>query len=256
MIGIYIIKNVLNNKVYIGSSLNIQKRWKYHIYYLKIKKHHSILLQRAWDLDGEEKFLFEILEALEDKTLLLQREQYYLDLYKSYIPEYGYNLCSIANSMLGYKYSDEQKLKMSENRRGEKNQHYGKKHSEETKKKISEKNKNRYISEEEKQKRSVAMKKAMKRIKEEEPEKYEKMLSIKYAAKGKKRSEETRRKISEASKKRIGLKNHRSKLNYEIANQIREDYKTKLFSFVSLGKKYGVSKTTIKDIVTDKRWIE
>ena len=255
MTGIYIIKNVLTDKVYVGSSLNIYKRWKDHKFYLKNKKHHSILLQRAWDLDGEEKFIFEILEIVEDRNILLQREQYYLDVYKSYVPENGYNLCSTANSMLGYKYSDEQKAKMSENRRGVKNQHYGKKHSEETKKTIGEKNRNRFISVEEREKRSIAMKKAMQRIRQEEPEKYEKMLSIKNAAKGKKRNEKTRKKISEAAKKRIGLKNHRSKLNYEIADLIREDYKTKLFILVSLGKKYNVSDTTIKDIINNKRWV-
>jgi hypothetical protein len=186
---------------------------------------------------------------------LLSREQHFLDLYKSYLPENGYNLCPIANSMLGYKYSDEQKIKMSENRRGKKNQHYGKKHSEETKRKIGEKNKNRIISEEEKEKRSIAMKKAMERIKAEEPEKYERMLSFKNSSKGKKRTSETRKKISEIAKKRIGEANHSSKLNYEIAEKIREDYRTNMFTLVSLGKKYNVSDTTIKHIVTNKRWI-
>ena len=28
--GIYIIKNLVNNKVYIGSSVNIEERWSHH----------------------------------------------------------------------------------------------------------------------------------------------------------------------------------------------------------------------------------
>jgi len=45
IIGIYKITNTKNNKVYIGESNNIYKRWKEHIDDLNNNKHHSKKLQ-------------------------------------------------------------------------------------------------------------------------------------------------------------------------------------------------------------------
>ncbi len=83
MIGIYRIKNKINNKCYYGSSKDIDKRWKRHIKDLKNKKHHSILLQRSWDKYGSDAFLFEIVEVC-DIELLLKIEQKYLNLEPEY----------------------------------------------------------------------------------------------------------------------------------------------------------------------------
>lgn len=76
---IYKIINRINNKIYIGSTYNIVKRKNIHIYLLKNNKHHSILLQRAFNKYGESNFKFEILETVEDRSKLIEREQYYLD---------------------------------------------------------------------------------------------------------------------------------------------------------------------------------
>lgn len=49
-IGVYKITNIINNKIYIGSTANKQgfkKRWSYHGCDLKNNKHHSRHLQRA-----------------------------------------------------------------------------------------------------------------------------------------------------------------------------------------------------------------
>lgn len=51
------------------------------------------------------------------------------------------------NPMFGYKFSEEERQKMSENRKGEKNAFYGKKHTEETKNKISQANKGKLCGE-------------------------------------------------------------------------------------------------------------
>lgn len=88
MIGIYKIENIINNKVYIGSSNNIERRWKEHKRLLNNNKHHSIKLQRAWNKYGSENFKFSVLEECEvDRLLYL--EQYYIDKFKSYFA--GYN---------------------------------------------------------------------------------------------------------------------------------------------------------------------
>jgi group I intron endonuclease len=86
--GVYKIKNIINNKVYIGSSKNIENRWKQHIYELNKNNHHSIKLQRAWNKYGKDNFKFEVIEEC-DIDRLLYLEQYYIDKYKSYFE--GYN---------------------------------------------------------------------------------------------------------------------------------------------------------------------
>lgn len=83
MIGIYRIKNLVNNKCYYGSSKNIEKRWLRHKNELNKKTHINCVLQRAWDKYGEDNFLFEIVEEC-DSNILLEVEQKYLDTNPDY----------------------------------------------------------------------------------------------------------------------------------------------------------------------------
>jgi len=83
MIGIYKIKNLVNDKCYYGSSKNIEKRWRTHKNHLNSGKHHNIPLQRAWNKYGENNFSFEVVEEC-NETILLEREQHYLDLNPKY----------------------------------------------------------------------------------------------------------------------------------------------------------------------------
>lgn len=97
--GIYLIKNIKNNKIYVGSASGrgFKSRWVCHKSLLRRNKHHSIHLQRAWNKDGENSFVFIILEYCSPQECI-NREQFYLD---SLLPEY--NICKIANSRLGIK---------------------------------------------------------------------------------------------------------------------------------------------------------
>ena len=78
MIGIYRIRNLVNNKCYYGSAKKINRRWSKHKSQLKNNRHENILLQRAWSKYGEKNFIFEVVEEC-DETLLLITEQKYLD---------------------------------------------------------------------------------------------------------------------------------------------------------------------------------
>ena len=84
MIGIYRIRNLLNDKCYYGSSKQIEKRLIRHKRELKNNTHINCVLQRAWDKYGEESFVFEIVEEC-DIDVLLEIEQKYLDK----LPEYN-----------------------------------------------------------------------------------------------------------------------------------------------------------------------
>ncbi|MGL5329774.1 MAG: GIY-YIG nuclease family protein, partial [Peptostreptococcaceae bacterium] len=103
--GIYQIRNIDNGKVYIGSSKDVDKRWKQHIYSLNNKSHHSIKLQRAWDKYGQESFSFEIIEQCEEGKLLYL-EQYYIDTNNSYKDGYNCKDKTINNTILEDKYSE------------------------------------------------------------------------------------------------------------------------------------------------------
>lgn len=80
-IGIYRIINILNGKMYIGSSKNLNERKINHFSELKNNKHHSIHLQRAYNkLKDKNNFKFEILEECNSEELM-EKENYYLNLY-------------------------------------------------------------------------------------------------------------------------------------------------------------------------------
>lgn len=95
IIGIYKITNTINNKYYIGSSDDVYKRWKDHIYYLNRNKHINKHLQNAWNKYDEEYFKFEIIEKCNHKDKFI-REQFYLDKLNPF-DENGYNICKQAN---------------------------------------------------------------------------------------------------------------------------------------------------------------
>lgn len=85
--GIYKITNKLNNKVYIGQSIDIEKRWEAHKFYSYNEK---TALQLAFKKYGVSNFNFEIIEKC-DKEKLNEREQYWIKFYNSY-GENGYNM--------------------------------------------------------------------------------------------------------------------------------------------------------------------
>lgn len=72
--GIYKITCRPNNKIYIGSAINIRIRWNRHINELKMNKHVNPILQNAYNKYGLNSFIFEIIEIIDDNTKLLERE--------------------------------------------------------------------------------------------------------------------------------------------------------------------------------------
>lgn len=92
MQGIYQIRNIKNNKLYIGSSKDIEKRWKQHLAQLKKGNHHSSKLQNSYNHAKDKNiFEFSVIEEIIDNNKLKEREQYYIDLFNSY--HVGYNCC-------------------------------------------------------------------------------------------------------------------------------------------------------------------
>jgi group I intron endonuclease len=117
--GVYRFICLITNKQYIGSSINFNKRKNIHLRRLRKNEHHSIIFQRAFNLYGEEAFIFEVLELvskLENEPRkdfgkrLVAREQSYLDLFgaqefikkeNNNFRELTYNIFPTAGSNLG-----------------------------------------------------------------------------------------------------------------------------------------------------------
>ena len=91
--GIYKIKNKVNGKVYIGQSIDIEKRWQRHIGNINTsdEKKYNLYLYQAIRKYGIENFEFSIIEEC-DQSLLDKKESYWIKYYNSHNKEYGYNL--------------------------------------------------------------------------------------------------------------------------------------------------------------------
>ena len=151
-IGVYMIRHKKSNKIYIGSSQDVEKRFSAH------QSDHGVqVVHRAIKKYGADAFEWTILEECE-LTNLIEREQVYIDLHRPF-GERGYNIRRVADRNSGIVLSQETRLKMSVARKGKtksddhkrklseagKNrdnshlaQYRGQPHSEETKKRLSE----------------------------------------------------------------------------------------------------------------------
>jgi group I intron endonuclease len=163
MIGIYTIRNKVNNKIYIGASIDVVARMAAHKKLLSYGCHHSETLQHDYSASGMDSFLFEILEEC-DECILYDREMFWISKFKSCDGEYGYNKtkggqgnrCNedtrlkISNSLIGHGCSEETRrrigIKTKLRTQGKNNPFYGRKHSDETKKYLSDINRGKKLS--------------------------------------------------------------------------------------------------------------
>ena len=190
IIGVYKISNSLSGRYYIGYSTNINRRFIVHRNKLKQNYHDNIFLQRAYNLDGEDKFVYEIIHICDTEEDAKEIELEYLtdlsireNLYNLNFNNSGGDLLThhpdkdkIREKILKSQAETMSKMTTEERKQkygkcGDRNGMFGKTHSDEVKKMNSELKKgNTY------------------RI-------------------GKKASDETRQKMSENAKLKIGEKN-------------------------------------------------
>lgn len=100
--GIYVIRNLVNNKVYVGKAINIHRRIKQHVTALNTKsKDENIHLINAWHKYGRENFDYYVAEYLnlsdykninEVQEALKKKELAWMIKLKSLDRNFGYNL--------------------------------------------------------------------------------------------------------------------------------------------------------------------
>lgn len=116
--GIYLIKNKVNSKLYIGKSVNLHRRKYQHLCELKYNKHKNKYLQASVNKYGINNFEFQVIEFCEKDSLSL-REYFWINHYKTYIRSIGYNIELLdenGNSIRSYESINQMRLTLKQNK--------------------------------------------------------------------------------------------------------------------------------------------
>lgn len=91
--GVYQIRNKLNEKIFVGSSINLDGIKNRNKFQLKLGSHPNRILQKDWEEFDEEDFIFEVLEELEPREGMdIPKELEYLeDLWMEKLQPFGTN---------------------------------------------------------------------------------------------------------------------------------------------------------------------
>lgn len=73
--AVYSIRNQQTSRVYVGSSKDVQRRWKFHRHFLMSGHHHNQWLQSDWNEFGSDSFIFEVLDPVPESKLRELEEQ-------------------------------------------------------------------------------------------------------------------------------------------------------------------------------------
>lgn len=269
---IYVIYNTINRKVYVGSAVSFYSRRAIHNKRLQNNQHHSRHLQSAWNKYGRESFEFFVVEYC-DKSETLITEQGWIDSCRAAESGFGYNINPNAASWLGAKHSEETRQKLSRLATGRKmpkklleklvRLNSGPHPEWRRKKKLGDGNPNAKLKKVDVQKIKQLLEGGgnVARIAE--------MFSVTYNAiweinRGIKWSDvrapekllytksELARCKKSGRKSQSGEHNPNAKLTDDLVKRIRRDYSTGRYTYVSLGKKYGVSDSTVWRAVNNK----
>ena len=216
--GVYQIRNIVNNTFYIGSSKNIDMRWREHVNCLKANRHGNSRLQRVWNKYGPETFVFEVIKECDEKYIL-QEEQMLLNQF----------------------WDDENCLNIAKDAQRPR---AGIKRSPESIQKQREKLIGRKLSEEHKEKLRIAG--IGRKLTDADKKK------ISDFRKGKKLTPEHIQKLSEAHQ---GSKSWTAKLTEDDVREIRQIYSEQKLSSRKIAKMFNIKNHhTILDIIHKRSW--
>lgn len=262
--GVYLIRNLVNGKKYVGSSALLRRRWKVHKTNLNCGRHHNRPLTAAWKKYGAENFVFEVLENC-PVDHVIAREQWWMDQEK---PEY--NVAPAAGSAFGMKHHSGAKTRIKGRKRSAESvaltaaAHRGPKRSEETRSRIAQSRTGKKMpprSAEHRAKLSAAQRGRM--------PKPEQMAALQAGRARQVFTEERKAKVAASLRAayEAGLKSrerppeYRSKIGRTLAkltdDQVREIrvLLSEGTTGVTLAKRYSVNTGTISEIKTGKKYV-
>lgn len=107
--GIYRILNKINGNCYIGSSLNVEKRYKHHLSTLRHNSSRCSILQKAFNKYGEDNFEFQVILCCKPEYRLYYEQQLIRELNSQYNA-----FTNVSDSPLRqFTFTEQSKLKMS-----------------------------------------------------------------------------------------------------------------------------------------------
>ena len=251
--GIYCLK--LGKRFYVGSSIDIEKRFFQHKKLLDTNRHPNVILQRSYNKSSIKNVELTILEEIKyEKNSIIKAENYYIGLYREKYKEYCCNIASASFGDVISNHPDRDKIiekisstnkrnrsKLSKEERvsiwgkfGDKNGMFGKTHSPE----VKEAARNRKASRKTREKMSNSAKKKFD-IHPEMRDNMSKFASERVGSKnpfyGRKHSEETKAKLSEINKGNIPGNSIKISIDDVV-----------YFSFKEASSALGIPHTTIR----------
>jgi len=195
---VYIIHNIINNKIYVGYSANPIKRWKREQGAANQFKNleYNSLLSKAIRKYGWNNFNKFILESYENQKEALEAEKFWIDFFRTNVKVYG--------SSYGYNQHEGGNIPPS---------HKGKTRSEWHKRRISETHRGKQISEKYKQ--------HLRKINTGRKLTQEQKNIVSLTHKGRKRSKETCKRISDSKRGKKFSTEHKQKLSQKRLELIK-----------------------------------
>lgn len=111
--GIYLIRNKVNQKVYVGSSFNCEGRFTKHFNMLKKGRHFNEYFQNSFNKYGVENFETYILEVVENEDDLLQKEEDWIEFYNGFDRNHGFNVQIPTRTRISQEVKDKISVTMS-----------------------------------------------------------------------------------------------------------------------------------------------
>lgn len=229
---VYVIHNLLNNKIYVGKTKNLKRRWSSHLSFAKGNITNQYI-HKAIRKYGSNNFVFSLIQELFNETECNKAEQYWINYFNSRNSKYGYNLTDGGDGSYGRQQTIATRLKISEAKTGtmigKDNSFYGRTHTIETKNIISGKNT------------------GLKRTDEFKKERSNSMLGKSNHFYGKNHTDETLYKIS-------GENSSNVKLSVQQVLDILKISDQKLYSQKQIAAIYNISQQQVSRIVNGKKW--
>lgn len=222
---VYKITNLVNGKIYIGKTHDIDDRWNNHLDLAKYKCKGYSYLHKSINKYGSENFTIEIVENNLSEEMALDREKFWIKELNTKNSDFGMNLTEGGEGTSGLKWSEDSRDKII----GENNHNYG-----------------------------INISKLMK---DKNPDIFS---GINNGFFGKKHSKEVidflkNRNISNEIKNIIsegcrGENQWNAKFSDSDILEIRKKWDNREYSQAELARQYGVKRNTINQIVHRKRW--